>query len=75
MSRKDVLTAAVWALTNLGSFDASKTANSMKSKCSEWRAGRGSIKGVRPNNDAIDAAEEAAKWLEALGKKKSLVPG
>lgn len=75
MSKKEVLTAAVWALANLGEGDVKKSWTGMKSKCSEWRAGRGSIDGVRPNAAACDAAEEAAEWLGTLAKKSGLAAG
>ena len=63
MSKRDVLTAAVWALANLGEGDVKKSWTGMKSKCSEWRAGKGSMNGMRPNAEAVKTAEEAEQLL------------
>lgn len=60
-----VLTAALWAVTNNLSQDTRATAASLLSDCSEWRQGRGkTLNGSKPDAKAIESAEKAACWLK-----------
>lgn len=68
-----VFNAVLWAVVNEDNkFNIAKTAKSLKSKCSEWRMGRGEkVNGMALGKDDIKAVEDAAFWLEAASRKKT----